>query len=46
MHPDLMGRSFKAICLSARHHCRDRALAGFRFARDPRGALGCATVAR
>lgn len=39
MHPTLMGRSFKAICLG-RGLDPASSLAGFHFASDPRSALG------
>jgi SAM-dependent MidA family methyltransferase len=39
MHPDFMGRSFKALCLE-KGISGSPPLAGFRFARDSRGALG------
>jgi SAM-dependent MidA family methyltransferase len=39
MHPTLMGRSFKAICLS-RAISAEPSLAGFQFSTDPRRNLG------
>jgi SAM-dependent MidA family methyltransferase len=39
MHPTLMGRSFKALCLS-KGLADVPPLAGFQFAPDPRLALG------
>jgi SAM-dependent MidA family methyltransferase len=39
MHPELMGRSFHAICF-AREVAAGPPLAGFQFAREPRAALG------
>jgi SAM-dependent MidA family methyltransferase len=41
MHPDFLGRSFKALCLS-KGFASTPPLAGFHFASDPSGALGLA----
>jgi SAM-dependent MidA family methyltransferase len=39
MHPNLMGRSFKVLCLE-KGVGQEKALAGFEFGRPPRAALG------
>jgi len=39
MHPNLMGRAFKVLCLEKGAQ-QEEALAGFEFARPSRGALG------
>jgi len=39
MHPNLMGRAFKVLCLEKGAR-QEKAMAGFEFARPPRAALG------
>ena len=39
MHPNLMGQSFKVLCLE-KGAGQEKALAGFEFAKPPRAALG------
>jgi SAM-dependent MidA family methyltransferase len=43
MHPTLLGRSFKVLCLAKGTSDDDRPFAGFQFAPAPRAALGLAS---